>query len=258
MLSDDQTKLLAVATLACVALGILVVAVRVFRRSHLTLAQFPIYLFSWTITRVLWRATVEGRVSLPKGQGAVIVSNHIGPVDPAFFTLVCDRPVHWMVAREYVEHALYAWAFRVLQVIPVNRRGIDTASTKLSMRYAKRGDLVGLFPEGRINETKKLLLPGRPGAAMIALHARVPVIPCYLTGSPNDGTVFGFFFMPARVHLKIGQPLDISEFYDRKGNREVLEDLTRVFLQEIAKLAGEPDFKAEIAGRQWRRDANGL
>ena len=53
----------------------------------------------------------------------------------------------------------------------------------MAIRYAQEGGLVGLFPEGRVNTTDELLLPGRPGAALIALRARVPVIPCYVQGA---------------------------------------------------------------------------
>ncbi len=82
-----------------------------------------------------------------------------------------------MVAKEFCVHPAMSWFFNTMQAIPVNRRGVDTAATKLAIRYASQGDLVGLFPEGRINDTGALLLPGRPGAALIALKARVPVVP---------------------------------------------------------------------------------
>jgi 1-acyl-sn-glycerol-3-phosphate acyltransferase len=122
----------------------------------------------------------------------------------------------------------------------------------MAVRYAARGDLVGVFPEGRINDTDRVLLPGRPGAALIALRANVPVVPCYVTGSPYDGTSWGFFFMPARTHVIVGKPIDMSEYYDHHPDRELLETITRRFLIEIAKLAGVPNYKPELAGRKWK------
>ena len=109
-----------------------------------------------------------------------------------------------------------------------------------------------MFPEGRINTTDGILLPGRPGAALIALKARVPVIPCYIDGSPYDGTPYGALLMPANVRLRIGRPIDLSPYYDRGGDREVQEDLTRRFLKEIARLAGNPDFEPRLAGRFYK------
>jgi 1-acyl-sn-glycerol-3-phosphate acyltransferase len=148
--------------------------------------------------------------------------------------------MHWMVAKEYCEHLLFGWAFRILQAIPVNRSGIDTAATKLAVRYVMQGELVGMFPEGRINETSKLLLPGRPGAALIALRAKVPIVP---------------FFIPAKTRVKIGQAIDVSEYLADggiAGNKEALQKLTLRFMSEIARLAGVDDFEPELAGRSWK------
>jgi len=104
---------------------------------------------------------------------AVIVCNHRSPLDPAYVQLALPRLAHWMVAREYSLQPGMSWLFRLLWAIPVNRGGVDTASTKAAIRFAQQGDLVGLFPEGRINDTPAVLLPGRPGAALIALRAGV-------------------------------------------------------------------------------------
>jgi len=256
MISATATTWLAIVIVTAAALTLVGWIIALYRRTHYTLAQFPwFYPFNFCMARILWRAQVTGELNLPPGQGAVIICNHVGPIDPSFIALATDRIVHWMVAKEYCNHPAMSWFFKTMQAIPVNRGGVDTASTKLAIRYASQGDLVGLFPEGRINDTDRLLLPGRPGAALIALRARVPVIPCYLQGAPNDGTSTGAFFMPAKARLRIGKPLDISEFYGRDGDKEVLSELTRRFLIEIAKLAGVEDYEPELAGRRWRTAA---
>ena len=252
MLSDTATRQLAIVVLAAMAAG-LAVRIELLRRDMgVTFAQLPIYLFNLVMTRVRWRARVEGQIDLPRGRGAIIVCNHICPVDPAFIALACDRPVHWMVAREYCQLPVVGHALRILAVIPTGRGGVDTAATKTAMRYAERGDLVGMFPEGRINDRKRFMLPGRAGAAMVALKARVPVVPCYIEGSPHDGTDFGFFLMTAKARLKVGRPIDLSEYYDREGDREVHKLLTRRFLREIAALAGKPDYEPKLAGKEWK------
>jgi 1-acyl-sn-glycerol-3-phosphate acyltransferase len=250
MLSDHATRLTAIGLLVSMALALAVWLELARRRMGVSYAQLPIYMFNQFMTRVRWRARVEGKVKLPRGQGAVIVCNHIGPVDPAFIALACDRPVHWMVAREYCDVPLIGQSLKILQVIPTGRSGIDTAATKLAIRYAQQGELVGMFPEGRINDRKQFMLPGRAGAAMVALKARVPVVPCYIEGSPFGGQVFRFFFLSAKARLKVGQPIDLSEYYGCDGDREVLRSLTRRFMREIAALAGIPDYEPELAGKE--------
>ncbi len=252
MLPPAATQLLAIGVLGLIGLGLVAWAAVRFRRSPFTPVQTVVYALMYLIVRVLWRARIVGRLAVPPGQGAVVVCNHLGPLDSFSIALSADRLVHWMVAREYCEHPAFGWFLRICGVIPVGRAGIDTAATKQAIRYAREGELVGLFPEGRINTTDELLASGRPGAAMIALKARVPVVPCYITGSPYDGTVWRALFMPAKIRLKVGRPMDLSEFHGRDNEREVLEDLTKRFLVEIAGLAGCPDFQPKLAGRFYK------
>jgi 1-acyl-sn-glycerol-3-phosphate acyltransferase len=253
MFSPEATRILADVVLAAAALAVAAWALVQIRRSRLTFAQTVINGLSSLLTRVQWRARVSGP-PIPLGQGAVIVCNHRSSIDPLFIALAAPRLVHWMVAKEYCQNPAFRWFLRTCEVIPTNRGGIDTAATKMAIRYAQQGGLVGVFPEGRINTTPQLLLPGRPGAALIALKARVPIIPCYIGGSPYDGTPWGSLLVTAKVCLRIGKPIDLSPYYGREREREVLEDLTRCFLAAIAELAGQSDFQPQLAGRFYKPD----
>jgi 1-acyl-sn-glycerol-3-phosphate acyltransferase len=252
MLSDQVTRILAYCVLAALGVALIAWIVAYRRGTKYSWSQVPLYIYCTIMTRVQWRLTPSGRLPISDDQGAVIVCNHRSGIDPAFIAMSTSRPVHWMVAKEYCKHPALAWFFRTLASIPVNRGGVDIASTKLAIRYARGGDLVGLFPEGRINETDQFLLPGRPGAALIALKARVPVIPCYLRDTPHDGSMVGFLMMSAKAKLIVGKPIDLSDYYGREGEPGVLEELTRKFLQAIADLAGVRDYVPELAGKRWK------
>lgn len=233
-------------------LGLLLWAWLAWRSTEYHLGQLPLYLYCQIMARVVWRTEVSSPLPIPSGQGAILVCNHRSGIDPACIALCCRRPVRWMVAREYCTSWSLGWFFRNLGCIPVNRGGIDTASTRSVIRLAQAGELVGMFPEGRINETDQFLLPGRPGAAMVALKAKVPVVPCYVEGTPYDGTVYGSVLMTAKAKVFIGRPIDLSPYYEREDEKEVYEELTRRFLQEIARLGGRPDYVPELAGRRWK------
>lgn len=245
-------ELLAGGVLAGLGAVLVVLAVRAKRRTRFTTGQALLMALNYAYTRIIWRTTVVGTLELDPDEGALFVSNHRCSLDPAFIGRTVDRMVHWMVAKEYVDSPWIGWLFRVCRSIPVSRGGIDTAATKMAIRYAQGGGLVGIFPEGRINTTRRLLLPGRPGAALVALRARVKVVPCYIEGSPFDGTVWGCLFMSAKVRLVIGRPIDLSPYYDRADDRQVQEMLTKRFLKEIAALAGDPDFQPSLAGRFYK------
>jgi 1-acyl-sn-glycerol-3-phosphate acyltransferase len=248
----DPTTRNAVTILAGLALALVVWIVAAWRATPYTWWQFLLHLTNIFFTRILWRGEVVGTLDLPEKQGAVIVCNHSSGIDPLLIQLCTLRIVHWMVAREYYYMPVLSIIFKNMGSIPVNRGGIDTAATKMAIRIAQEGGLVGLFPEGRINLTDELLLPGRPGAALIALRAGVPVVPCYVEGAPYDGTALGSFFMAAKARVTVGKPIDLSPFLGRENDKTVLQDLTKLFLKEIARLAGDENFQAQLAGRNWK------
>lgn len=253
MLSTAMGQILAIVTLFALAAALAACVFVLIRRSPFSPAQSVLYAIAFLFTRVLWRLRIAGRFPIASDQGAVIVCNHRSSVDPCFIAMTVPRVVHWMVAREYCEFFLFRKLLRLCGSIPVSRGSHDTAATKAAIRILEQGGLVGIFPEGRINITDDTLLPGRPGAALIALKARVPVVPCYIENAPYDGTTLGCLVMLASVRLRFGQPIDLSPYYDRHNDRDVLDNLTRQFLTAIARLAGDDDFRPQLLGRESRR-----
>jgi 1-acyl-sn-glycerol-3-phosphate acyltransferase len=243
-------KPLLIALVVCFCCGM--PAVWYMLRWRLTPLQAFLLLLNRFLNRVLWRTKINRPLPVAWGQGAVVIANHRSSFDPMFIGVATHRLIHWMVAGEYFRDWRFGWLFRGMRAIPTSRSGVDSGSTKRVIRLASSGHLVGLMPEGRINETEQLLLPGRPGAALVALKARVPVIPCYIEGAPYGGTPLGPFLRPAKVRVTIGDPLDISEFYGREQEPGVLEELTKRFLVAIAHLAGNDDYVAQLAGRHWK------
>jgi 1-acyl-sn-glycerol-3-phosphate acyltransferase len=240
-----------IAILAATAVAAVALFVWWWKRSPLTLGQTLLWSANYLIAKLLWDTQVEG--ALPRRGGAIIVANHRSSVDPSFIQIAIRRVVYWMVAREYCETPGLGFVLRTFQVIPVGRGGVDTAATKLAIRLAHEGGLVGMFPEGRINETRDpILLPGRPGVALVALKARVPIIPIWITGSPYDGTPIGPLKMRAHVRVKIGATIDVSPYFGREKEEGVTQEITLRVLKELARLAGRPDFEPQLAGRRWK------
>lgn len=251
----DVLSVLFLLAVAAVPPGAALIAIR---RSPYTPLQSLLYFGDVLLTRLLWRTSAPPRLPLAAGQGGVLVSNHRSSVDPFFVQLSAGRVVHWMVAREYCEHPAFAWFLRACQVIPVRRTGIDTAATKTAIRLAREGGVIGMFPEGRINMTDDFLLPSRPGAAMIALHAGVPLVPCYIEGSPYDRYPWSPFFMPARVTVRFGRPIDVTAHGRLPHDDDTAEALLVQCLEEIARLAGRSDAEVRLAGRSWKPTAEEL
>jgi 1-acyl-sn-glycerol-3-phosphate acyltransferase len=243
---------LAAASLLVVPVIVAGVTAWALSRTRFTLLQGVLWVTAYLITRLLWRAKLPRQLPFRDGEGGVIVCNHRSSIDPFFVQCCASRPVHWMVAREYCELPVVRWLLRTCEVIPVGRGGIDTHATKLAIRLAARGELVGMLPEGRINRTGEFMLPVRPGAVLVALRARVPILPCYIEGAPYGGTAWSPFLMPARVRLVLGQPIDLAEYYERASEDGLVPQLALRIAREIARLAGREDFEPKLAGRRWK------
>jgi len=229
-----------------------VVLVIVLARSNMNPIQCCLWGAAYLLCRLLWRAQWPGWLPLAEGQGAIIVCNHRSSVDPFFVQTGTSRKVHWLVAREYCEHPAFRWFLSACEVIPVNRGGVDTAATKAAIRYVAEGGLVGMLPEGRINMTEEFMLPCRPGAALVALKAKAVVVPCYIQGAPYRRYPWSPLLMPARVEVRFGRPVDLSDLFDREGESGVVQTAMLRILRALAETAGRPDFQPQLAGRNWK------
>lgn len=248
----NLTQLAAAAFLIVLAAAPVVVLVVILCRSKLNPLQLVLYGVSYLLCKFWWRTRWRNSLPLRDDEGAVIVCNHRSSVDPFFVQMATGRKVHWMVAREYCEHWAFRWFLRACEVIPTNRGGIDTAATKGAIRIVAGGGLMGMLPEGRINMTEEILLPARPGAALVALKAKVRVVPCFIRGAPYRRTAWSPFFMPAHVEITFGEPIDLTEFHSREGEAGVVQAAMLRILKALATLGGQPEFEPQLAGRNWK------
>lgn len=249
IVSAETGDILAICVVTTVIIVLAGWIVSMLRRSPFSPTQSALFALNYAIARILWRAQISGPFPVPPGQGAVVVCNHRCPLDPSFIAMTVPRAVHWMVAKEYCEHPAFRRLLQTCEVIPVRRGGVDMTAIRTAIRMVQNGELVGVFPEGRINTTTRMLLPGRFGAAMIALKARVPVVPCYIDGAPYDETTLGCLLMPARVRLVFGAPIEPPADVGCQDKRQMQKELTRKLLKEIARLGGQPDYEPQLAGR---------
>ncbi len=252
-----MTNSIAIAFLLVCAVAWLVWVFSVLRRPPLTPMQNLLMFINRVITSFLWRTEAPRDVPLPPGRGGIIVCNHRSSIDPCFVQRGTQRPIHWMVAKEFINTPAIKWFMDTCMMIPVNRGGVDTFATKTALRLVQAGEVVGMFPEGRINTTDRLLISVRPGAAMIAIKTKAILLPCYIQGSPYGGSVLSPIFMTAHVKVRYGEPIDAIPYANRieagEDETEVTRELLRATVAVIAQLAGQPDFEPEMAGRAWNK-----
>ena len=159
------------------------------------LAIRALHVINTLLGRVYHNLTVLTPSTIPREGPAILVSNHISPIDPVLIQSAATyRLITWMMAKEYMELPVLGRVFRTLDVIPVDRGSRETGPLRTALRRLKEGRIIGIFPEGKIS-TINDLLEFQTGAALMAIRAKVPVIPVYL-----DGTQRNKEMVPALIH----------------------------------------------------------
>lgn len=155
----------------------------------------------------------------------ILVCNHTSGLDPALLQSVCPRIITWMMAREYYDNPLLKWLYRRLQVIPVERAGRDSAVLRQGLRALEHGRLLGIFPEGRIEDGDQLL-PFQEGVAVMAAKARCDVYPAYLTGTQRGHEIIRAYLQPQRAVVNFGPPLPFTESSPKESRQAATARIT--------------------------------
>jgi 1-acyl-sn-glycerol-3-phosphate acyltransferase len=160
-----------------------------------------------------FKLEVRGTGNLPVTGCAVLASNHRSVVDGVLLALVGarrGRSIRFLVAAEIFEHRIPGWTLRTFDQIPIRRGSQDAGALDEAIEALQGGSVVGIFPEGRVNDELSMLR-GRTGVARIALAAGAPVVPLGLWGTqtrwPRSGLRWGLPLRP-RVAVEIGAPVE--------------------------------------------------
>lgn len=207
----------------------------------------------FTIARVyapgLWGVKRNRRCPFPGDSAGIIISNHRSPADPVILWYnshlgnpkKIKRCISFLMAREYYElPGLVGWIARSMKSIPVDRNGQDVAPVREALRRLKQGNLIGVFPEGGIQEGRPIA-HANSGIAFIALRSRAPVYPVYINNSPRGKNMMEPFYSFAKTSLVYGDPIDLSAYSDLRATKEVLEEVTTLMMQKLAEL-GETEY----------------
>ena len=133
-----------------------------------------------------WDIRVSGSEHIPAAGPGVVATNHIGYLD---FVLAGygvlqqgKRRLRFVAKREIFDHSVSGPLMRAMGHIAVDRGGDTNLAMHEVAAALQDGQLVGMFPEGTIS-TSFVPLPGRPGAAKMAIKAGAPLIPGAVWGT---------------------------------------------------------------------------
>jgi 1-acyl-sn-glycerol-3-phosphate acyltransferase len=153
--------------------------------------EFLMRFVIWMLVHTVYRVSHRGLDNLPTTGPAVVVSNHVSFVDALVIAAASRRPIRFVMDHAIFEVPILSFVFRTGRAIPIASKKDDPALLERAYDEVARaldaGELVCIFPEGRITTTGDLN-PFRPGVERIVARTPVPVIPMALRG------LWGSFF----------------------------------------------------------------
>jgi len=147
--------------------------------------EFLVRFLAWLLIHTIHRVITVDVDRIPDEGPAVLVCNHVSYVDALVIGAASPRPIRFVMDHRIFKAPLAGWIFRSAKAIPIAPAKEDPwLMEKAYIDIAQalhEGDLVCIFPEGRLTSTGELN-EFRGGIAKIVERSKVPVIPMALRG----------------------------------------------------------------------------
>lgn len=154
----------------------------------------PVYCIRFIINiivRLVYKIELVNFDKLPKTGPYILASNHISFVDPACIGGVVKEPIHYVMDWNY--YFKFPFLCKQAGTIPIATHRESPEILKKAFTLMKKrldeGAIIGIFPEGEISRTGKLL-SFKPGIQRILATHSVPVVLCAVDGL--WGSIFSF------------------------------------------------------------------
>jgi 1-acyl-sn-glycerol-3-phosphate acyltransferase len=214
----------------------------------------PVYRASRGVAGLLLRGLFDLRVAgadcLPSSGPFILAANHHNYLDGVVLGVAVPRPISFVVMpRVFRATPLHPPFHRCIGSIPMTLERPDPGAIKRVLQVLEAGRVVGIFPEGPFSQEGRLV-GGRPGAAMVALRAGVPVVPAAIEGT-YEALRGRRFYLPRRrpLAVRFGEPIHFGRARRGPIARTERDDATRLIMSEIAALLRVPPAPAVAAGR---------
>ena len=197
------------------------------------------------ILKTIFRPWVKGLEHIPESGGAILASNHLSFSDSIFLPLVVPRRITFLAKMDYftgrgVKGRTTAAFFKGIGQLPVDRSGgrASEAALRIGLRVLRRGELLGIYPEGTRSPDGRLYR-GKTGVARMALEGKVPVLPVAMIDTDKVQPIGQKVPNLRRPGIIIGPTIDFSRYEGMEGDRFVLRSITDEIMYELMKLSGQ-------------------
>jgi 1-acyl-sn-glycerol-3-phosphate acyltransferase len=194
---------------------------KVERRVHRLIPVFRGSLWPWH------RVTSEGWENVPRSGPVLVLSNHVGMLDPITLIIAAKRQVHFLATRSLMQEPVISRVLQIAAVVPRKKLASDMKSIRRLKAWAEEGAAIGLFPEGLRTwdgHNSDVL----PGIEKLIRLMGVPVVTARLINAYRQAPRWGAAMRHGRVHVEFDPPRDFGRRPNLKEIRQYVIERTRV------------------------------
>lgn len=203
------------------------------------------------------RYVYHDREKMPKDGALVITPNHFTNIDPVVVGVAMwhlGRNPRFMAKASILRVPVVGWILKLSGQIPVERGGSTQSaqSLKAARELVSRGRAVIVYPEGSLTRDPDMWpMRGKSGAVRLALEQNIPIVPVAHWGTQALMARYSkkiHVFPRHTVHIKVGDPVDLSEFRGKQRDASTLAAATNKVMDAITALL--EDLRNEKAPRE--------
>jgi len=131
----------------------------------------------------------EVTIPINESGPAIVVANHVSGLDPMLMLASSPRPLRFLIAREQYERFGFRWLFKAVGCIPIDRSKQADNAMRLAIKALEDGEVLAIFPHGKIHLPEDGYVKMKPGAARLALKTGCNIYPIYISGMRSQGNV---------------------------------------------------------------------
>jgi 1-acyl-sn-glycerol-3-phosphate acyltransferase len=197
-----------------------------------------VYYFGRVVIRLIvfpfasWE--VRGRENIAGKGPYLVVCNHLHIADPPIVAASLPLQVVFMAKEELWQSGWSRFWVENFGAFPVNRSGANLETIRRSEDWLKKGVSLIMFPEGGRSQSARME-PALPGAALIAMHTGVRILPVSIRGTEKFRNIKWTFLHHPKVTVTIGKAFQPA-LPEGKTAREKRQALMDEMMKKIAAL----------------------
>lgn len=189
------------------------------------------------LMKVLTDTHFVGVENIPTSGGVLLATNHLSRMDIPVLFCIPNRPeMTALVTTKYLKHPLIRWFIITAEGIWLDRDRADFGAFRSAIDALEMGKAVGIAPEGTRSKVG-YLLEGKPGTALLAVRANVPIVPVAITGTIGSFKK-AITFQKPKITCQFGKMIP-APVLERGKREEQLEQLTEELMCRIAAMLPE-------------------